>query len=158
MLLYESPAGILMLQLAADGRRLAVCDWLTSYPAGFLPERSESCIRLRHYASLLDRYFDGDFEAVVNADLAPGNATAFRMQIWKHLRIIPAGHTLTYGKLALIATGNPHAARPAGAACAANRISIFIPCHRVVRPSSEGNYRGGSEAKQFLLSFEATLT
>lgn len=155
MLLYESPAGTLLLQLAPDGRRLAVCDWLTSYQAGSLPDRSESCMRLRHYASLLDRYFDGDFEAVVNADLAPGNATAFRTQIWKHLRVIPAGHTLTYGNLALKATGNPHAARAAGAACAANRISIFIPCHRVVLPSSGGNYRGGSEAKRFLLSLEA---
>ncbi|WP_201013591.1 methylated-DNA--[protein]-cysteine S-methyltransferase, partial [Candidatus Methanomethylophilus sp. 1R26] len=70
--------------------------------------------------------------------------TSFRLDVWRALSEIPYGKTVTYAELAE-ASGHPGAARAAGSACAANRIPIIVPCHRVV-PSDGGvgSYLGGA--------------
>ncbi|MEO1584665.1 MAG: methylated-DNA--[protein]-cysteine S-methyltransferase [Planctomycetota bacterium] len=87
---------------------------------------------------------------------APG--TPFQQQVWNHLLTIPHGQTTTYGRIAA-ALGNPNGQRAVGAANAANRIAIIIPCHRVI--SSTGTphgYAGGIRRKHALLELErATL-
>ena len=43
-----------------------------------------------------------------------------------------------------------------GTACATNPVPILVPCHRVVRSDgTSGAYRGGAEAKQWLLAMES---
>jgi AraC family transcriptional regulator of adaptative response/methylated-DNA-[protein]-cysteine methyltransferase len=70
------------------------------------------------------------------------------------LRKIPAGHTRSYSDIAA-ALGNPRATRAVARACASNRLSIVIPCHRVVRnDGSLGGYRWGEGRKQHLLDSE----
>lgn len=80
--------------------------------------------------------------------------TAFQEKVWDALRRIPRGEVWTYGQLAEH-LGYPKAARAVGAACGQNRISIIIPCHRVV--GSNGSLTGyafGVERKQALLKRE----
>lgn len=81
--------------------------------------------------------------------------TVFQQQVWQALQQIPTGETRSYTEIAE-AIGSPNAVRAVAAACAANAIAIFIPCHRVVR--SDGNvsgYRWGVERKKKLLQQEA---
>jgi AraC family transcriptional regulator of adaptative response/methylated-DNA-[protein]-cysteine methyltransferase len=81
-------------------------------------------------------------------------ATAFQARVWKALREIPAGETRTYSGLAA-ALGNPSATRAVARACATNRVSVLIPCHRVVGASGDlTGYRWGKERKAALLESE----
>lgn len=85
--------------------------------------------------------------------------TPFRLSIWKLLRQIPYGETVTYGKLAEMAAKERGIARMSaqavGGAVGHNPISVIIPCHRVV--GSDGSltgYAGGLDIKAKLLSLE----
>ncbi|MEM7587101.1 MAG: bifunctional DNA-binding transcriptional regulator/O6-methylguanine-DNA methyltransferase Ada [Acidobacteriota bacterium] len=81
-------------------------------------------------------------------------ATAFQQQVWGYLRSIPRGETRSYAEVAT-AIGKPKAVRAVASACAANRVAIAIPCHRVIRAGGElGGYRWGVERKARLLERE----
>lgn len=77
----------------------------------------------------LAEYFDGKrkkFSIPLEA-----NGTEFQNQIWKELRRIPYGKTISYLDLAK-KMGRPKGARAAGMATGKNPISILVPCHRVI--------------------------
>ncbi|WP_336368599.1 methylated-DNA--[protein]-cysteine S-methyltransferase [Marinobacter sp. C2H3] len=81
--------------------------------------------------------------------------TPFQQSVWRSLQDIPAGTTVSYASLAR-KLGKPRAVRAVAGACAANRVAVLVPCHRVVR--SDGGlsgYRWGVERKQALLAQEA---
>jgi AraC family transcriptional regulator of adaptative response/methylated-DNA-[protein]-cysteine methyltransferase len=81
--------------------------------------------------------------------------TAFQQRVWRALREIPPGATVTYAQLAR-ALGVPKAMRAVAQACAANPLAVAIPCHRVVRQDgSISGYRWGVERKRALLEREA---
>lgn len=81
--------------------------------------------------------------------------TAFQRQVWQALREIPAGVTLSYQTLAQ-KIGKPRAIRAVASACAANKLAIVIPCHRVVRGDGGlAGYRWGTARKAQLLEREA---
>ncbi len=110
---------------------------------------------------------DADFEArvaqVVGAVERPGTGaalpldirgTAFQQRVWRALRQIPAGETVTYAELA-DKIGDPKAVRAVAGACAANSLAVLIPCHRVIRTDgSLSGYRWGVERKRDLLMRE----
>jgi len=80
--------------------------------------------------------------------------TRFQQRVWTLLRKIPPGRTRSYSEIAA-ALGTPRATRAVARACASNRVSIVIPCHRVVRSDgSLGGYRWGVERKERLLESE----
>lgn len=80
--------------------------------------------------------------------------TAFQERVWRALRDIPAGETVSYSDLAQ-RIGSPGAVRAVAGACAANKIAVAIPCHRVVRNDGQlSGYRWGVERKRTLLSRE----
>ncbi|MCG2839718.1 bifunctional DNA-binding transcriptional regulator/O6-methylguanine-DNA methyltransferase Ada [Sandaracinobacter sp. RS1-74] len=77
--------------------------------------------------------------------------TAFQQRVWQALRDIPPGETATYADIAR-RIGSPTATRAVAGACAANRMAVAIPCHRVIRTDgSLSGYRWGVERKQALL-------
>lgn len=81
--------------------------------------------------------------------------TAFQLQVWQALRQIPAGERVSYQALAH-AIGKPGAVRAVASACAANKLAVIVPCHRVVRQSGAlSGYRWGAERKAQLLAREA---
>jgi AraC family transcriptional regulator of adaptative response/methylated-DNA-[protein]-cysteine methyltransferase len=76
------------------------------------------------------------------------------LAVWKALQEIPAGETRTYGAIAqnlpMKAT-----AQEVGAACAASRIAVAVPCHRVVKSDgSISGYRWGVQRKRRLINME----
>lgn len=81
--------------------------------------------------------------------------TAFQYRVWQALLAIPAGETRTYQELAR-AVGAPKAIRAVASACAANKVAVVVPCHRVIRSDgSLGGYRWGLPRKERLLAEEA---
>jgi AraC family transcriptional regulator, regulatory protein of adaptative response / methylated-DNA-[protein]-cysteine methyltransferase len=84
--------------------------------------------------------------------------TPFQCAVWKTLRRIPAGKTLSYSELAE-KLGKPSGARAVASACGANHIAVAVPCHRVVAADgSLGGYRWGVERKRELLALETLET
>jgi AraC family transcriptional regulator of adaptative response/methylated-DNA-[protein]-cysteine methyltransferase len=80
--------------------------------------------------------------------------TAFQLRVWQALRGIPRGETRTYSQLAR-ELGDPNSTRAVARACATNRVSMVVPCHRVVSVSgSLTGYRWGVERKRKLLEAE----
>jgi AraC family transcriptional regulator of adaptative response/methylated-DNA-[protein]-cysteine methyltransferase len=81
--------------------------------------------------------------------------TAFQQRVWRALRRIPAGTTVTYSELAR-RIGAPSSTRAVAGACASNRLAVAIPCHRVVRiDGSLSGYRWGVDRKRSLLARES---
>ncbi len=81
--------------------------------------------------------------------------TAFQQRVWLALRAIPRGETRTYAQLAAM-IGQPTAVRAAARACATNKVSLLVPCHRVVgSDASLTGYRWGVERKRRLLDSSA---
>lgn len=80
--------------------------------------------------------------------------TPFQRAVWQALRQLPYGTVCTYRELAQ-KIGRPLAARAVGAACGANPLPLFIPCHRVVAAHGHlGGYSGGTAWKKRLLHAE----
>jgi AraC family transcriptional regulator of adaptative response/methylated-DNA-[protein]-cysteine methyltransferase len=80
--------------------------------------------------------------------------TAFQQRVWKALTRIPAGKTASYSDIAR-KIGESKSIRAVAGACAANKIAVAIPCHRVIRnDSSLSGYRWGIERKTALLDRE----
>lgn len=78
----------------------------------------------------------------------------FQKRVWAALGRIPYGTTRSYKDLAK-AVRSPDAVRAVGQANGMNRISIVIPCHRVVNADGRlGGYGGGLWRKQRLLALE----
>ena len=81
--------------------------------------------------------------------------TAFQLRVWQALRAIPRGETRSYSQLAR-ELGNAKATRAVARACAANRVALVVPCHRVVGASGAlTGYRWGIERKRRLLEAES---
>ena len=80
--------------------------------------------------------------------------TAFQQKVWRELRTIPRGETVSYGTLAK-RIGSPLAVRAVGTACGRNPVAVVVPCHRVVREDGAlGGYRWGLPRKEKLLAQE----
>lgn len=87
--------------------------------------------------------------------------TAFQKEVWELLCTIPYGQTTTYGAIAkqlAAKRGLPHmSAQAVGGAVGHNKISIIVPCHRVVgKNGSLTGYAGGIDKKAELLRLEKT--
>jgi AraC family transcriptional regulator of adaptative response/methylated-DNA-[protein]-cysteine methyltransferase len=80
--------------------------------------------------------------------------TVFQHRVWEMLRQVPCGQTTTYSQIAR-RLGQPKATRAVAQACAANKIAVAIPCHRVLRTDGTlSGYRWGIERKRALLDRE----
>ncbi len=88
--------------------------------------------------------------------------TPFQLLVWGILQKIPYGETITYGRIAEEVArqkGLPHmSAQAVGGAVGHNRISIIVPCHRVIGTNgSLTGYAGGMDRKRKLLALEKGL-
>lgn len=83
--------------------------------------------------------------------------TEFQKRVWRALREIPAGSTVSYAEVARRIDA-PASFRAVAAACGANRLALAIPCHRVVRSDGElSGYRWGVSRKRALLERERVV-
>ena len=108
-----------------------------------------------HFKNLekeLSEYFEGKRKEFT-VPLSPVG-TDFQRNVWEILRSIPYAKTRSYLEQAQI-LGNPKATRAVANANGLNKISILIPCHRVIGSNGKlTGYGGGVWRKQFLLDLE----
>jgi methylated-DNA-[protein]-cysteine S-methyltransferase len=160
---FNTPTGWMHI-VTDDEQRLRASDWenmgdrmlqwlrLQYGENGFRLEaaRTPSQARLA-----LESYFEGQI-AALDAVRTLARGTDFQRLVWSALREIPAGSTLSYGKLAA-RIGRPAAVRAVGAANGANPIPVVVPCHRVIgADASLTGFGGGLERKHWLLTHERT--
>lgn len=97
-------------------------------------------------------YFEGNRKLFTVPLDTPG--TEFQKTVWNMLSEIPYGETRSYQEQAKL-IHKQSAVRAVANANGHNRISIIIPCHRVI--GKDGNltgYGGGIERKKWLLEME----
>ncbi len=157
----NTPIGEMVIIADHDGN-LRVIDW-TDHEARMLKFLD------RHYgrgkfkltpthnpnglSTAISRYFNGDLTAIDNLPTKT-NGTAFQREVWRALREIPCGTTLSYGELAK-RIGRPAAVRAVGFANGSNPVGVIVPCHRVIGANgSLTGYGGGLNRKRWLLDHE----
>lgn len=80
--------------------------------------------------------------------------TDFQKKSWQALMKIPHGETRSYQEQAR-SVGNPKAVRAVARANGDNKISIVVPCHRVIGKNGKlTGYGGGLWRKKYLLDLE----
>ncbi len=155
-----SPAGELVL--GSYGERLCLSDWNLESRRSLIDrqlrrslgaeyEEGTSAV-IEQAIEMLNRYFAGETRELHAPLLLAG--TEFQRAVWAELLRIPYGLTVSYGEIAR-RVGNPKGVRAVAAAVGANRLSIFVPCHRVVGSDNKlTGYAGGLAAKRTLLGLE----
>ena len=156
------------------GDMLIVADSEGNLRATFWTEEEEDLRRVlaRHYGgaeieleaarnphgltAAIAKYFAGNLHAIDELPVATAG-TPFQRDVWRALRAIPCGTTISYGELAK-RIGRPAAVRAVGLANGSNPIGVVVPCHRVIGANgSLTGYGGGMERKRWLLDHERQL-
>lgn len=109
----------------------------------------------------LDIYFQGKEPQFMPPVYLQGSP--FQISVWKILQTIPYGEVTTYGEISqLIAKERKicrMSAQAVGGAVGSNKISIIIPCHRVIGAKGKlTGYGGGLDKKKKLLAYEGIDT
>jgi len=157
---YDSPLGGILLAADETGLTGLWFDGQKFFARDLPAERVEqNTPALSEVKRWLDSYFTGK-EPDFMPPLHP-IGSAFRRSVWDILLRIPYGQTTTYGEIARQLAekqGRPRiAAQAVGGAVGHNKISIIIPCHRVVGTNgSLTGYAGGIDKKVKLLEWEHT--
>ncbi|WP_108669919.1 methylated-DNA--[protein]-cysteine S-methyltransferase [Peribacillus acanthi] len=102
-----------------------------------------------------DEYFNGNRKDFTFPYTIHG--TPFQQLVWNQLTYIPYGKTSTYKDISE-KIGNVKALRAVGNANGKNKLSIVIPCHRII--GSNGTltgYAGGLWRKEWLLKHEKSI-
>jgi len=103
--------------------------------------------------SAMRRYFKGDLSVIDKLPVKTAG-TPFQRSVWKALRKIECGRTISYAELAR-RIGKPRAVRAVGLANGQNPVSVVVPCHRVIGSNgSLTGYGGGLPRKKWLLEHE----
>ena len=152
MVALFTPQGLALLEFSENTKRLDR-EWrdVERY-VGAAAELGADA-RTQALGAEIDAYFKGqlqDFDTQL--DLV---GTPFQLRVWQALLDIPYGHTCSYGQQAQH-IGQPTATRAVAAANGQNKVSVIVPCHRVI--GSNGTltgYGGGLPRKQWLLSLES---
>ncbi len=143
---YDSPIGLIEISGTYDS--------ITSI--FYLGDRSatqfESNPYLEYCVNQLIEYFNGtrkEFELNLQPD-----GTEFQKKVWNELLKIPFGETKSYLWQSKM-VGDTLAIRAVASANGQNKISIIIPCHRVIGSNgSLTGYAGGLWRKKWLLLHE----
>jgi AraC family transcriptional regulator, regulatory protein of adaptative response / methylated-DNA-[protein]-cysteine methyltransferase len=144
----EGARGVVALFIGDDHAKLAR-DLQDAFPdAAFMPDQAGLADTIAKAIVLVDAPHLGTHLAL---DM---RGSPLEMAVWDVLRTIPSGETRTYGAIARDLK-IPATAQDVGAACAANRIAVAVPCHRVVKSDgSISGYRWGVQRKRRLINRE----
>jgi methylated-DNA-[protein]-cysteine S-methyltransferase len=150
---YRSPIGT--LKITANERAVTAIAFVEGDAPCPAAGDSQPHPQLARCARQLREYFEGQRAAF---DFPVEQAgTAFQQRAWRELRKIPCGATICYGEQAL-RMGNKKAVRAVGLANGKNKLSIVVPCHRVIgKDGSLTGYASGLWRKQWLLEHERKM-
>ncbi|MBM7606426.1 methylated-DNA-[protein]-cysteine S-methyltransferase [Metabacillus crassostreae] len=116
-------------------------------------EHNEYDVLIKAKNQLHEYFHEGrkDFELAFEI-----NGTDFQRKVWKELQNIPYGESCSYQDIAT-KIGQARAVRAIGQANKANKLPIFIPCHRVIGKNKKlTGYAGNkNDIKAELLTLES---
>lgn len=152
MVMAATEKGVCFVQFGEDDKSLIATLKAEFSNAEFIASPAQNTTELDDWMDALDKHVsNGAPRPDLPLDL---RGTAFQMKVWQFLLSVREGNVLSYGELARHIE-KPKAVRAVASACAANRIGVLIPCHRVLRgDGSLGGYRWGLERKRTLLDAE----
>jgi methylated-DNA-[protein]-cysteine S-methyltransferase len=160
----NTPIGEMLIVADVEGNLRAV-DWvdhetrmtrLLRLHYGEQGYRLEQASKLNGLTNAIENYFAGELIAIDSLAVRTGG-TPFQREVWRALRTIPCGTTISYAKLAG-QIGRPNAIRAVGLANGSNPIGVVVPCHRVIgADGSLTGYGGGLNRKLWLLKHESSL-
>jgi AraC family transcriptional regulator of adaptative response/methylated-DNA-[protein]-cysteine methyltransferase len=143
--LARTEKGICAIDLGDDAAVLEA-EFLRRFPAAVVEPAADAGILAR-----VVEMVEGKADAGLPLDI---RGTVFQRRVWAALRNIPAGRTVSYAELAVL-VGVSGGARAVAGACAANKLAVAVPCHRVVRGDGDlAGYRWGVARKRALLERE----
>ncbi len=149
VLVAGTDRGICAIQLGDDAKSLAA-ELAKRFPRAALAEAGPDFART--VAAVVALVDDPSAGLGLPLDI---RGTSFQRRVWQALRAIPPGTTKTYAEIAS-ALGVKDGARAVAGACAANKLAVAVPCHRVVAGDGRlAGYRWGIERKRKLLDREA---
>ena len=143
---YESPIGL--LELIEKEQEISAVRFVNNRGGA-----TEVSPLLERCKTQLAEYFAGRRREFSLPLVLEG--TEFQRRIWRQLLTIPYGSTTSYGELARALGKKQRAAQAVGGAVGRNKITLIIPCHRVI--GSDGSltgYGGGLARKKWLLEHE----
>jgi AraC family transcriptional regulator of adaptative response/methylated-DNA-[protein]-cysteine methyltransferase len=146
ILMAATPRGVCFAQFGEDCRQLKQ-QLQDEFPKAELrPYDSESPQQLDQWIDALNGYLQNrQPRPDLPLDL---KGTAFQIKVWEFLLGLQEGDVISYSELAQ-AIDKPRAVRATASACAANRIAVLVPCHRILRGDGGlGGYRWGLERKR----------
>ncbi len=152
ILMAATDRGVCFAQFGEDCEALAV-QLQAEFPQAQLQAYPDvSSHQLDHWIDSLNAYIQNQQPRPdLPLDL---KGTAFQIKVWEFLLSLKDGDVISYSELAQ-GIAKPGAVRAAASACAANKIAVLVPCHRILRADGGlGGYRWGLERKRSLLDME----
>ena len=152
ILMAATDRGVCFAQFGSDCETL-LQQLMAEFPRAELePYRAASSQQLDQWIDALDAYIQNKQpRPELPLDL---QGTAFQIKVWEFLLSLEDGDVISYTELAQ-GIDKPKAARAVASACAANRIAVLVPCHRILRGDGGlGGYRWGLARKRALLDTE----
>lgn len=160
--IIETPLGPILATAVGEGvcyvefsdRRMLEANYAVIRKRFGMPVLPVTNRHLEQLRAELDCYFQGKQKSFQVPLVTRG--TDFQERVWRELQRIPHGETISYQELAQ-RIREPEAVRAVARANGTNRISILIPCHRVIGKDGElTGYGGGLWRKRLLLELERT--
>ncbi len=151
VLLAATDRGVCFIAMG-DSKPSLIQEFRAEFPSATIAE-SAGGEEMEAWCSALLDFLKGKSDALKALPLDI-SGTVFQQQVWRFLQQIPAGEARSYTEVAA-GIGMPKAVRAVAGACAANRVALAIPCHRVIRgDGSVSGFRWGAERKRQLLEME----
>ena len=128
-------------------------DFYGSLENEYFPEVETGNKITSEFTAEINSFFKGELkEFSYSIDLL--NISPFKKKVLETAYSIPYGQVRSYGELAM-ESGYPNAYRAVGSTMRANRISLIVPCHRVVKSDGYiGGFGGRQDLKRQLLELE----
>ncbi|MGI2326933.1 methylated-DNA--[protein]-cysteine S-methyltransferase [Planococcus sp. YIM B11945] len=149
---FQSPIGAVEIIGTPDGISSVLFkeeDVLVHLPGPETPQVLMDCLKE------LTEYFKGERMHFTVPLISEG--TEFQWKVWQALKNIRYAETASYREVA-DAVGSPKAVRAVGNANSKNKISIIVPCHRVIGSNGKlTGYAGSLSRKEWLLQHEQAV-
>lgn len=149
---YESPIGVIEI-IGTNDSIISILFSEESTKKNFI-QLDTPKVLIKCYEEL-DEYFKGTrYDFTIPYEF---QGTDFQKAVWNDLKNISYAETVSYKDIA-ISIGNEKAVRAVGSANGKNKLSIIIPCHRVIGSNSKlTGYAGGLRRKEWLLNHEKSF-
>lgn len=146
---FQSPIGVVEITGTEEAIRSILFSEKADVEYPVLPDSPQVLIECQQQ---LEEYFRGErLEFTIPCQ---STGTEFQQKVWTALTDVPYAETVSYGSIAR-AIGSDKAVRAVGNANSKNKLTIVVPCHRIIGANGKlTGYAGTLTRKEWLLRHE----